>query len=237
MLVTTHDRRFARSLVAESRGDDRIEHLSVHPVNRIRPTLVLSPAIETIDGLRQAFLDNPDSANYAQNYASDLRVFLESRLGDLFDDLAEPAHAASTRALTLIPLMDKLRALTASEAGELFTNPVLKRFVDDGHWPRVQVLAVSSNTSHHDKASLTYMDVKDVATDLHRLRTSVEKVHEQFRLHRWREPLASAEVGAGNVVPLRPMAKPAFAVPVCPTSLPSSVLHVAKVRRRFRTRR
>lgn len=216
LLVTTHDRRFARSLVAESRGDDRIEHLSVHPVNRIRPTLVLSPAIETIDGLRQAFLDNPDSANYAQNYASDLRVFLESRLGDLFDDLAEPAHAASTRALTLIPLMDKLRALTASEAGELFTNPVLKRFVDDRALAEGAGARRVLNTSHHDKASLTYMDVKDVATDLHRLRTSVEKVHEQFRLHRWREPLASAEVGAGNVVPLRPMAKPAFAVPVCP---------------------
>jgi len=60
------------------------------------------------------------------------------------------------------------------------------------------------------------MDVKGVAADLHRLRTSVEKVHEQFRLHRWCEPLATGELSTGNVVPLHPMVKPAFEAPICP---------------------
>ena len=216
LFVTTHDRRFARSLVAENRAADRVQHLSVHAVNIVHPTLSLSPTIEEIDRRRQAFSANLDSAIAAQDYASDLRVFIEARLGDLFDDLAEPAHATSTQALTLFPLLDRLRALIANGGGELFTNPVLKRFVDDpglteGASPR-RVL----NASHHDRASITYIDVKDVETAFVRLRTDVEKVHEQFRLHRWREPLVRTDAADTNVVQLAVMARPSFSVPVCP---------------------
>ncbi|GGI31233.1 MULTISPECIES: ATP-binding cassette domain-containing protein [Bradyrhizobium] len=70
LLVTTHDRKFARSLVAENRAADRVEHLSVHPVNAVRPTLIVSPAIEEIDRGRHAFHMNSDSASDAQNYAA-----------------------------------------------------------------------------------------------------------------------------------------------------------------------
>jgi hypothetical protein len=215
LIVTTHDRRFARLLVAENRAADRAQHLSVHAVNFVHPTLSLSPTIEEVDRRRQEFLANPDSAIDAQNYASDLRVFIEARLSDLFDDLAEPAHATSTQALTLFPLLDKLRALINAGSGELFTNSVLKRFVDDhglaeGAPPR-RVL----NTSHHNKASITYMDVRDVESTFARLRTSVEKVHEQFRLHRWREPLAPADAQRANLVTLPIMSRPSFSVPIC----------------------
>lgn len=208
LVVTTHDRRFARSLVAENRTADRVQHLSVHAVNFVHPTLSLSPTIEEVDRCRQTFLANPDSAVDAQNYASDLRVFIESRLSDLFDDLAEPAHATSTQALTLFPLLDKLRALITNGAGELFTNPVLKRFVDD---PALAVGSASRrvlNKAHHEKASITYMDVADVEPHFVRLRTTVEKVHEQFRLHRWREPLAPADPADSNIVPLPYRARP-----------------------------
>jgi hypothetical protein len=217
LLVTTHDRRFARSLVAENRAADRVQHLSVHAVNVVHPTLSLSPTIEEVDRRRQAFLANPDSAVDAQNYASYLRVFIEARLGDLFDDLAEPAHATSPQALTLFPLLDRLRALIASGSGELFANPVLKRFVDeaglaDGAVPR----HVLNKAHHHERASITYMDVKHVEPAFVRLRTGIEKVHEQFRLHRWREPLTPTSAADNNVVPLPIMTKPNFSVPICP---------------------
>ncbi|MCH2239544.1 MAG: ATP-binding protein [Blastomonas sp.] len=217
LFVTTHDRRFARSLVAENRADDRVQHLSVHAVNFVHPTLSLSPTIEEVDRRRQAFVANPDSAIDAQNYAADLRVFIEARLGDLFDDLAEPAHATSTQALTLFPLLDRLRGLIAAGSGELFNNPVLKRFIDDpgladGAAPR----GILNKAHHQDRASITYMDVKDVEPAFVRLRTGVEKVHEQFRLHRWREPLAPTDPAETNVVPLPVMARPGFSVPICP---------------------
>ncbi|MES3043993.1 ATP-binding protein [Sphingomonas faeni] len=217
LFVTTHDRRFARSLVAENRADDRVQHLSVHAVNFVHPTLSLSPTIEEVDRRRQAFVANLDSAIDAQDYASDLRVFIEGRLSDLFDDLAEPAHATSTQALTLFPLLDRLRALMAIGSGELFTNPVLKRFVDDagladGAAPR----RILNKAHHQDRASITYMDVKDVEPAFVRLRTGVEKVHEQFRLHRWREPLAATDPADTQIVRLPGMARPSFSVPICP---------------------
>lgn len=217
LFVTTHDRRFARSLVAENRADDRVQHLSVHAVNFVHPTLSLSPTIEEVDRRRQAFVANPDSAIDAQNYASDLRVFIEARLGDLFDDLAEPAHATSTQALTLFPLLDRLRALITAGSGELFNNPVLKRFVDDagladGAAPR----RILNKAHHQDRTSITYLDVKDVESAFVRLRTGVEKVHEQFRLHRWREPLPPTDTTDTNVVPLTVMTRPSFSVPICP---------------------
>ncbi|CAN7691763.1 AAA family ATPase [Rhizobium sp. LjRoot30] len=217
LLVTTHDRRFARSLVAENRAADRVQHLSVHAVNSVHPTLSLSPTIEEVDRRRQAFINNLDSAVAAQDYAADLRVFIEARLGDLFDDLAEPAHATSTQALTLFPLLDRLRALITSGSGELFSNLVLRRFIDDpglvdGAAPR----RILNKAHHNERASITYVDVKDVEPAFVRLRTGIEKVHEQFRLHRWREPLAPTNASETNVASLPMMARPTFSVPICP---------------------
>lgn len=60
------------------------------------------------------------------------------------------------------------------------------------------------------------MDVKDVEKVFVRLRTSVEKVHEQFRLHRWREPLAPADSADTNVILLPAITRPSFSVPICP---------------------
>jgi hypothetical protein len=217
LLITTHDRRFARSVVAENRAADRVQHLSVHAVNSVHPTLTLSPTIEEVDRRRQTFVTTPDSAVAAQDYASDLRVFIEARLGDLFDDLAEPAHATSTQSLTLFPLLDRLRALITSGSGELFSNPVLRRFVDDpglveGAAPR----RILNRAHHSERASITYVDVKDVEPAFVRLRSGIEKVHEQFRLHRWREPLAPIDTSGNNVVSLPMMARPTFSVPICP---------------------
>lgn len=216
LVVTTHDRKFAGCIVAENRPEDRVAHLSVHPVNSVRPTLVVSPATEEVDGKRQAFVNSPDSAPHARDYASDLRVFLESRLGDLFDDSAHPAYAAGTKPLTLNPLMDKLRGLISDGTGELFTNQVVKRFARDAALAEGAEARRVLNASHHNKASISYMDVKSVEADLVRLRKDVEKVHEQFRLYRWREPLAPPNAEDTAVTPLRPMAKPTFSIPIHP---------------------
>ncbi|MBX2831486.1 MAG: AAA family ATPase [Rhodospirillales bacterium] len=216
MLVTTHDRLFARSLVAEHRKADLVEHFSVHPVNGVRPTLELAPAIEEVDRKRTVFRKNPDDHISAQDYAADLRVFLESRLGDLFDNVVHPAYSSSTKALTLFQLLDRLRGLISNSSNDLFQHPILNKFVNDislteGHEAR-RIL----NQSHHDKASITYADVKDVAEDFQRLRTGIEEVHEQFRFHRWREPLATEEISISAVEMLEPALSPNFSVPIYP---------------------
>jgi hypothetical protein len=215
LLVTTHDRKFARSVVGENRADGVVAHVSVHPVNAVRPALSLSPAIEEVDRKREEFFKNPDDATRAQDYASALRVFLEGRLGDLFDELTHPAYSAGTKALTLFPLVEKLKGLVATADGELFTNATVKRFADNPALASGAEARLVLNTSHHDKSSITFMDVKNVAPQFAQLRSSIEDVHQQFRFHRWREPL-TPDAPRDNVVALKPMARPSFSVPLCP---------------------
>ncbi|WEA23944.1 MULTISPECIES: AAA family ATPase [Rhizobium] len=215
LLVTTHDRKFARSLVAENRPRDSVEHLSVHPVNRVRPKLGISLAIEEVDRKRDEFVNSPDDAVKAQDYASALRVFLEVRLGDLFDETTHPAFTTATHALTLSPLVDRLRGLIASNQGELFRNPILKRFVDHPGLASDAEAKRILNASHHQKPSISYGDVKAVAAHFAQLRTAIEDVHQQFRLYRWREPLTDA-AAASNIVPLKTMSVPDFVVPLFP---------------------
>ncbi|EGD59852.1 hypothetical protein Y88_2291 [Novosphingobium nitrogenifigens DSM 19370] len=214
LLITTHDRKFARCLVAERR--DRAEHLSVHPVNSVHPTVFVAPAQEEVDRKRVIFLESDDNHCAAQDYASDLRVFLEARLGDLFDSIAHPAYTTATKALTLIPLVDRLRGLVTGGSGELFRHPLVKQFVDDSAFAEGAEARRVLNESHHDKASITYMDVKRLDPIFARLRTNVEKVHQQFRLHRWREPLEETNIDTTNVVALRPFIAPTISVPICP---------------------
>ncbi|OEC93385.1 AAA family ATPase [Rhizobium sp. YK2] len=215
LLVTTHDRKFARSLVAENRPGDSVEHLSVHPVNRVRPKLGISLAVEEVDRKKDEFVNNPDDAVKAQDYASALRVFLEVRLGDLFDETTHPTYTSATQALTLSPLIDRLRGLISTNQGELFRNPILKRFVDHPGLASNAEARRILNASHHQKPSITYGDVKAVAAHFAELRTAIEDVHEQFRLYRWREPLT--HTGAtNNIVPLKAMSAPGFAVPIFP---------------------
>jgi hypothetical protein len=214
LLITTHDRKFARSLVAERR--DRTEHLSVHPVNSVHPTVFVAPAQEEVDRKRVIFLASKDNHGAAQDYASDLRVYLEARLGDLFDSVAHPAYTTATKALTLIPLVDRLRGLVTGSSGELFSHPLVKQFVEDAAFAEGAEARRVLNESHHDKASITYMDVRQLDPVFARLRTNVEKVHQQFRLHRWREPLEEAAIDTTNVVALRPFAAPTISIPICP---------------------
>ena len=216
LIITSHDRKFARSLVAENRSEDAVEHLSVHPVNAVRPCLATAPAVEEVDRRRKEFRSNPDDAVAAQNYASDLRVFLEARLGDLFDNLSSPAYSSSTQALTLIPLLDKLRSQVSAGGSELFTNPVVISFANH---PALAEGADSRrvlNESHHDKASITYGDVKAVESQFSDLKNSVEKVHSQFRFFRIREPLDSDESAVVSIKALQSVQPPAFEVQICP---------------------
>lgn len=213
LLITTHDRKFARCLVAEHR--ENAEHLSVHPVNSVHPTVFVAPAQEEVDRKRAVFLDSPDNHVAAQDYASDLRVFLEARLGDLFDSIAQPAYTTTTKAVTLMPLVDRLRGMVGGGSGELFSHPLVKQFANDPAFAEGAEARRVLNQSHHDKPSITYMDVDRLKQIFARLRTNVEKMHEQFRLHRWREPLEPSTPDT-NVVALRPLAPPVIAIPICP---------------------
>ena len=188
LFVTTHDRVFARMAVAQGRRQQQIEHRSVHPVNATRAVLAIAPAIEELDRRRSQYEHAQDDAAKAQNYASEFRVFVEARLGDLFDDPAYPAFSSSTQSPTFVDHLNRLRGLVRSASNELFRNPLLQRFCDDPALADGAPCLTLINKAHHNKESITYREVYEVQEDLKRLRQEIEAVHEEFRRWRWREP-------------------------------------------------
>src|SRR3546814_10778474 len=95
LLVATYDRYFARAAVAAGREQTAIEHRSVHPVNPSRGTLKKASAVEEMDRKRNDYLRDKDRAPVGKDYGNEVRIFLEERLDDQFDDHAYPAYAAN----------------------------------------------------------------------------------------------------------------------------------------------
>ncbi|MGU3317492.1 ATP-binding protein [Sphingomonas sp. M6A6_1c] len=216
ILATTHDRAFAAALVQEARGGDLIVHRSVHPVHTGNPTLRTALAFDDLDRKRAAFLANDESASHAQDYVQEVRVFLEVRLGDLFDDPAYPAFSTVTKAPTLDPLYNRLKGLAKAKPNDLFKSSVIAKFCEDKALAEGADARRILNAAHHrDKAGISYSDVKRIDDDLRRLRSGIEDVHAEFRRYRWREPLHDQQPET-NVVRLRPVAVSSFDIPLYP---------------------
>ncbi|RYF38126.1 MAG: hypothetical protein EOO38_25275, partial [Cytophagaceae bacterium] len=95
LIVTTHDKVFAKHVVTEmTRLEIPIDHRAVSPVNSVRSTLQLPLSVDGLEGKKKAFIhpENRDIALHAQEYVGEVRIFVEAKIGDLFDD---PAYAVS----------------------------------------------------------------------------------------------------------------------------------------------
>jgi hypothetical protein len=215
LIVATYDRRFARLAVAAAREYASVEHRSVHPVNPARSVLETASAVEELDRKRDAYERDKDNAALAQDYASEVRIFLEARLADLFDDPAYPAFSTGTKAPMFADHLNRLRGLVKTPPNALFRSKAIVEFC--GCAPLAQGSACMQvlNTAHHNKASLSAGQVYAVAPDLDMLRKSAERIHSEFRHWRWREPLRDDEIPS-NVVPFKAMSLPKFAALIHP---------------------
>jgi len=111
IIVTTYDRFFAREAAAAGRQHATIEHRSVHPVNVNNNILKTAEATEDLDRRRDVYKADMDNAGLAQDYAGEVRVFLEARLADMFDDPAYPAYAYPPSAPMMSDYLGRLRGL------------------------------------------------------------------------------------------------------------------------------
>ena len=171
VIVTTHDRLFARIAVEEARKKGKIEHRSVHPVNHGgRGTVETAPAIELLDQKRADFESHKDDAEKAQDYASEARVFIEARLADLFDDPAYPAYSAPSNAPAFSDHLFRLRGLISLPPNKLLRSALVTNFCKDPALAEGSPCLALLNKAHHKKAAITYNDVFVVRDDLFRTR-------------------------------------------------------------------
>jgi len=215
LVIATYDRYFARAAVAAGREFSSIEHRSVHPVNCSRGTLLTAAAVEELAGRRSAFERDRDNAPLAQDYANEVRSFVEGRLADVFDDPAYPAYANSSKAPTLSSYLGQLRGLVRSPPNALFRANAIAEFCHcKALAPGAECLRIL-NTAHHNKTSLSAGAVFRVAGDLTLVCSLVEKLHIEFRHWRWHEPLAGTKP-LSAVVPFAATPVPPFKVLICP---------------------
>jgi hypothetical protein len=213
LILTTHNRLFARMVVAEARKGDLVEHRSVHPVNAMRATAQTAVAIEELDRKRDAFEQNIDNAPKAQDYVIDARIFIEQRLADLFDDPAYPAYSTSSKSPTFADYHGRLRGLVCAAPNELFRKKLVVDFCNDAALKEgSSCLALLNKAHHRDKAKISYKDVKDEAENLKRLRGRIEVVHEEFRRWKWRDAVTLTS----SVVLLKSANHPTFVVDIHP---------------------
>jgi hypothetical protein len=215
LFVATYDRQFARAAVAAAREHAAVEHRSVHPVNPYRDVLSLPIAVEELHRKRDAYAKDKDGAPLAQDYANEVRIFVEARLADLFDDPTYPAYAAVAKAPTLVAHLGHLRSLAKAPPNVLFKGRAVTDFCGCKSLAQGSECLKVLNTSHHDKASLSAGDVFAVAAELDAVCDLAENMHIEFRHWRWHEPLQEAHA-PDNVVPFKSITAPSFKVLVHP---------------------
>ncbi len=193
LLVTTHDRRFAASVADLGRKDVAVDHRSVHPATAYQPTLRIPVSVATLTACEERLRSHPDDVHAAQEYASECRVFVETRLGELFDSAAHPAWSTPKRAPGLVDHLARLRGLVSRPPGELFRG---RAFADVCAEPALAdgsaALAIL-NKAHHRKHEIRPGDVGPVLEDFVRMRKLVERAHEEFPVEAgWRPQPGSA---------------------------------------------
>jgi AAA domain len=215
LLVATYDRHFARATAAAGREHTAIEHRSVHPVNPSRSRLETAQAVEELDCKRNAYEQDKDNSSRAQDYANEVRIFLEARFADLFDDPAYPAYAAASKAPAFADHLGHLRSLVKDPPNALFKGKAVADVCECKALAQGSECMRVLNTAHHDRASLSAGDVYAVAGDLNLVRKLTEKMNVEFRHWRWHEPLRAAE-RPNNVIPFKSITAPTFKVSIQP---------------------
>ncbi|NWA06915.1 ATP-binding protein [Pseudomonas gingeri] len=211
LIITTHDTRFALAIARRLQGKPvPFNHQYVHPATATRGTIFLTPSMTRVQAAFDQFKALPDDARAAQDYLAECRIFLEGRMGDLFDDRAYPAAATVSFAPTLSDHLSRLRGLIKSPPNELFKSPIIRGFVNDHALNDGSPTLGLLNKSHHrDKERIRPQDVSDIKEHLERLRKGVERAHEEFRTFNRREPLV---IPSTNLAALCPAEVPEFQV-------------------------
>lgn len=203
LIITTHDTRFALAVARRLQGKPVLfNHQYVHPATATRGTIFLTPSVTRVQAAFDHFKALPDDARAAQDYLAECRIFLEGRMGDLFDDRAYPAAATVSFAPTLSDHLSRLRGLIKNPPNELFKSPVIRGFVNDHALNDGSSTLGLLNKSHHrDKERIRPQDVSSIKEHLERLRKGVERAHEEFRTFNRREPLAIPSTNLAALCP------------------------------------
>jgi hypothetical protein len=215
LIVTSYDPRFC-ARVARLPVAGGVEHLEVHPATRQQPFLRTTPPLPVIVQRKARYDADKNSEEPARDFADGCRVFLEAKLGDMFDEPAHSAWALTNPDPTLATFVHRLRPLIKAGPQGMFSAHVFRRFVDHPALADGSAVLVLMNKAHHDRRQeIRAADVAQCSDDLSDLLELVEQMYEEC--YRWRRRDAARDqtpIQAPSALEL--MARPRLDVLVCP---------------------
>jgi hypothetical protein len=108
LIMSSYDPRFC-SRVARLPIAGGVEHLGVDPATRLQPVVRTTPPLPVIEQRKSRFEADPNAEEPARDFADGCRVFLEAKLGDIFDDPAHAAWSIANPDPTLATFVQRLR--------------------------------------------------------------------------------------------------------------------------------
>jgi hypothetical protein len=215
LIVTSYDPRFC-TRVSRLPVTGGIEHLEVHPATRQQPVVRTTPPLPVIEQRKARFDADRNAGEPARDFADSCRVFLEAKLGDMFDDPAHSAWAIANSDPTLATFVQRLRVLVKSGSQGMFSAHVFRRFAEHPALADGSQVIVLMNKAHHGRRQeISAAEVAQCSDDLGDLLELVEQMYEEC--YRWRRRDAPKDRTPAEAPPaLDPMAHPELNVWVCP---------------------
>jgi recombinational DNA repair ATPase RecF len=215
-IVTSYNAKFANE-VAKLTGTGSVDHYSVAPCSTNQPVVRITHSVRVVCQKRDTFLGAEDNADKARDYANECRIFLENKLGCIFDDPAHSAWAAANPHPSLATYVSRLRPLVGQGSQGMFCSQGFRKFVGHAALVDNSPTLVLMNDSHHGQAHLiTANRVFKLRDELAALVQLVDQMHEEAARWRRRE-----SIGANDNLPivLGPLAianSPHLDLAICP---------------------
>lgn len=215
LIVTSHDPRFCKC-TARLMVPGGVGHHEVHPATRLQPVVRTTLPIPEIQKRRTLFDADRNAEEPARQFTDGCRVFIEAKLGDLFDDPAHSAWVIANPHPTLFTFVQRLRPLLKSNPAGMFCAQAFRRFVDHPALAEGSPVTTLMNKAHHgQRDEIRAADVAHCADDLVELIELVEQMHEEC--YRWRRRDQSEQKIIRKSLPaLEPLTCPDINIWVCP---------------------
>jgi len=215
LIVTSYDSRFC-SRASRLQVPGGVIHFGVYPATDIQPVIRLCQPLSEIEKRRQAFEADVNNEECGRNFVDACRVFLEAKLGDLFDDPAYSAWAAANPDPTLATFVQRLRPLVKNGPEGMFNQHVFKRFVDmPSLTDRSPVLTLMNKSHHGHRLEIRAADAALHLNELIELVEIAEELHEECLRWRRRDRLTTEIVQ--TPIELTTSVAPAIQIPIWPS--------------------
>jgi hypothetical protein len=215
LIVSSYDPRFC-ARVSRLVMPGGVEHLGVDPATRQQPVIRTTLPLPVIEQRKSRFEFDRNAEEPARDFADGCRVFIEAKLGDMFDDPAYSAWITANPNPTLATFVQRLRPLVKAGPQGMFSAHVFRRFVDHPSLADGSPVIVLMNSAHHGRRhEIRAADVAQCADHLSELIELVEQMYEEC--YRWRRRDSPKNQTTIEAPPaLRPMTSPVLNVLVCP---------------------